>query len=469
MTEAPLMLSISGLRGVVGRSLLPATAARYAAALGQWFQQQRAVADGARDAAAHVVVGRDSRPSGAELEAAVGAGLVAAGCRVTSLGIATTPGVAVMAEHLGADGGVVITASHNPEQWNGIKALRHDGTAPTAEQAAAIIDRFHQTDDAEVSTEAPPGTSVDHRVVDLHAARVLAHVDVAAIRKRKLKVVVDSVHGASGPETATLLERLGVELVHLYAEPTGQFPHPPEPMAANLTGLCQAVLEHGADLGLAQDPDGDRLAVVDEAGSYIGEEYTLVLSAWHVLAATAAKLRRVVVANLSSSRLLDDVAARCGARVVRTPVGEAHVAAAMRRHGAPIGGEGNGGVIWPVCTYVRNSLAGAALLLELLARRSQPLSRIVDGLPRYAMLKQKVEIDQADRDKVVDRLAPALTERFADAEVNRADGVRLDWPDRWVHVRPSNTEPILRVIAEAPTEADAQELAQDVRQALGLT
>ena len=469
MTEAPLMLSVSGLRGVVGRSLLPQTAARYAAALGQWFQEQRSTDAGADPAAAtHVVVGRDSRPSGPMLELAVVSGLMALGCRVTRLGIATTPGVAVMAEHLHADGGVVITASHNPSAWNGVKALRHDATAPTADQAEAIIDYFNRDCAEYAAADAQGSYAADHSVVEVHVARLLAHVDVAAIRRRKLKVVLDSVHGAAGPETAALMAQLGVELIHLYAEPTGRFPHPPEPTQAHLTDLCHAVREHGADLGLAQDPDGDRLAVVDEAGTYIGEEYTLALSAWHVLGEAGAGTAPTVVTNLSSSRLLNDVAGRVGARVVRTAVGEANVAAAMRHYGAPVGGEGSGGVIWPVCTYVRNSLAGAALLLELLARRAVPLSDIVDALPRYATIKQKIDIDSSDRARLVAQLAPALEARFRAPAVDLKDGVRLDWPDRWVHVRPSNTEPILRIVAEAPTGADAAELAENVRQALNL-
>jgi phosphomannomutase len=466
MTDAPVMLSLSGLRGVVGRSLFPQTAQAYGAALGQWFNAQPGADSGA---ARHVVVGRDSRTSGPQLETAVVKGLAAAGCGVTRLGIASTPGVAVMAEHLHADGGVVITASHNPAQWNGIKALRRDGAAPTAAQAATIIELFKQLDqDDSPCTQSSVAAACDHSVVAVHAKRVLAHVDVDAIRRMKLRVVLDSVHGAAGPETAALLEQLDVELIHLYAEPTGQFPHAPEPTKANLTGLGQAVRQHKADLGFAQDPDGDRLAVVDQTGAYIGEEYTLVLAAWHVLSGTDADAEPIVVTNLSSSRLLDDVAARTGAQVLRTPVGEANVADAMRQHRAPIGGEGNGGVIWPCCTYVRNSLAGIALLLELLAVRGTSASQIVAALPRYAMTKQKIELSEAGRAELLDGLAPKLSDRFDDALVNLEDGVRLDWPDRWVHVRASNTEPILRIIAEAPTEPNAAELVQKVRQALDL-
>jgi phosphomannomutase len=253
-----------------------------------------------------------------------------------------------------------------------------------------------------------------------------------------------------------LLETLGVELVHLYAEPTGQFPHTPEPTRENLTGLCEAVREHGADIGFAQDPDADRLAVVDEAGRYIGEEYTLALAALHVLSRTPGP----AVANLSTSRMLDDLAERYGGHVIRTPVGEANVAAAMREHQAVIGGEGNGGVIWPPIACVRDSLGGMALLLELLAGRDQPLSRIVADIPAYAIVKTKQPIAPGGAEGILQRLA----DRYADEKLDTQDGVRIDRDRGWVHVRPSNTEPILRVIAEAPDQSAAEALIDEMRQ-----
>lgn len=453
------MLSVSGLRGIVGESLTESVATRYGSALGQWFKQQSG------NDTPHLVVGRDSRPSGQWIQAAVVNGLVEADCRVTVIGIASTPGVAIMTRHLGADGGIEITASHNPGQWNGIKALRHDGAAPTAEQAATIIELFHQTPEAaniNAPRPTPPSIITDTTLVATHRDAVLAHIDAAPIAARKFKVVLESVHGAGGPETAALLEAFGVEVVHLFAEPTGDFPHNPEPTAANLTGLCEAVREHNADVGFAQDPDADRLAIVDEKGNYIGEEYTLALCALHVLGATHTP--STVCANLSTSRMIDDVAERCGATVIRTKVGEANVAAAMQQHQSPIGGEGNGGVIWPVCTYVRNSLAGMAIILDMLAKRGTSLSAIVNDMPRYAMIKDKVDA-QPD---LIDQLDPILSKAFTDAQLDTQDGVRIDYPDRWVHVRPSNTEPIMRLIAEAPTEADARALIGKVSAALGL-
>jgi len=481
------------MRGLIGRSLTPVVAARYAAAVGNYFQQLRGSGganpegSGSSRSGAHVVLGRDSRPSGEMIEAAAAAGLVAAGCRVTILGIVTTPSVAVMAEHLKADGGMVITASHNPIIWNGIKTLRHDGVAPPANEAKQIIDRF-KSDVPEAISYAPveqlqkiQRDDTTHRV---HVDRVMQHIDAPAIRKgRKIKVVLDSVHGAGGPAAALLLRQLGpaVELIHLYGEPTGLFPHTPEPTRENLVGLCEAVKKHGADVGFAQDPDADRLAIVDETGAYIGEEYTLALTAMHVLAReskspSAGAAQRppssapVVVANLSTSRMLDDIAAAAGARVIRTPVGEANVAEAMRRENALIGGEGNGGVIWPKVIHVRDSIAGIALVLEMLARRGEPLSKIAASIPRYTIVKDKVDIKPG----MAEKIAPMLKQRWPSERIDSQDGVRVDWPGsgaaagKWVHVRPSNTEPILRIIAEAGDEATARATIAEVRQAMGL-
>lgn len=462
MDKAPLMLGVSGMRGLVGRSLTPPLAARYGAALGTWFKTQTG-----RDCP-HVVMGRDSRPSGQWVAAAAASGLVAAGCRVTDLGIVTTPAVAVMADHLQADGGIVVTASHNPIVWNGIKALRSDGVAPPPEQAAQIIEHFKldRYDFAAVEKLAP--MRQDATATRVHVDRVLANVDVARIRAAKLTAVVDSVHGAGGDEAAMLLDALGVTRVHLYAEPTGLFPHPPEPTKDNLTELAAAVKQHGAAVGFAQDPDADRLALVDDTGAYIGEEYTLALGALHLLSSPHPTPHTphflTTVANLSTSRMLDDIAAIHGAAVIRTAVGEANVADAMRKHHALIGGEGNGGIIWPRVIHVRDSIAGMALTLELLATRNQPLSTIVNTIPRYAIVKDKLDIAGHD----VPALLKKVSATFAgEARVDTQDGLRFDWPDRWVHVRPSNTEPIIRIIAEAGEEDAARELIGRVRGAVG--
>jgi phosphomannomutase len=470
--SAPLMLSISGMRGLVGRSITPTVVTRYAAAFGSWLK--------ASTGTAHplAVLGRDSRPSGPMYEAAAAAGLTSVGCRVVRVGVLSTPGVAVVMKNLlagaagtaatsesvveasGASGGggMVITASHNPAPWNGLKPLRFDGVAPPPADVQRIIARFHADDADHVGVHKLQPVNDYENGVTLHRDVVAELVDVELIRSAKLSAVVDSVHGAGGDEAAALLDLLGVGFTHLYREPTGDFPHTPEPTRENLTELCEVVAEVGADVGFAQDPDADRLAVVDERGSYIGEEYTLALCAMHKLGAGD-----VAVANLSTSRMLDDIAAAAGARVVRTPVGEANVAGGMREHGADLGGEGNGGIIWRPISQVRDSLVGMALVLEMLARRKVTLSQIVASTPSYAIVKEKLELPSREL------AAPALrwtAEHFADRRVDTQDGVRVDWDDRWVHVRPSNTEPILRIIAEAKTAAEAEQLVQQVREGM---
>jgi len=450
MSDSPLMLSVSGMRGLIGRSLTPPVAARYAAAFGSWLRQATG------EDHPHVVVGRDSRPSGLMIQNAAVAGLTAVGCRVTTLGIVTTPSAAIMTEHRNAQGGMVITASHNPIIWNGIKALRHDGVAPPADQAAEIIERFKNDQVDYVDVEQLQPIDHDDTTQDVHLQRILDHVDVDAIRRRKLKVVLDSVCGAGGPATAALMRKLGVELIHLHGEPTGIFPHTPEPTVENLTELAEAVKKHGADIGMAQDPDADRLALVDENGRYIGEEYTLALSALHVMSKTPG----CAAANLSTSRMIDDIAARHGATVHRTPVGEASVAAMMRKHDAVIGGEGNGGIIWPKVICVRDSLSGAALMLELLATSDKTPSQLAADIPAYHIVKHKLPIKPGMAEHAIKQVG----KQFADHTIDRQDGIRVDLPESWVHVRPSNTEPILRIIAEAPDADTAQKLIDQVQQ-----
>ncbi len=450
MDDAPLMVTISGLRGIAGQSLTESVAARYALAFGRHLQA-------ARGPDPLVVIGRDGRPSGAGFQDVAAAALQQIGCRVLCLGVATTPGVAIMVEARQADGGIVITASHNPLPWNGMKLLRHDGIAPSPDEARAIIGRFESEPDPALKTiESPPE---DHAIIALHTERILQQIDVDAIRSRRPKVVLDSVNGAGGPETARLFEALGVDLVHLYGEPTGAFAHTPEPTEQNLQGLCGAVTEHAADLGMAQDPDADRLALVDGQGRYIGEEYTLALCAKRMFQRQPGD----AVANLSTSRMIDDVAAETGGTVHRTPVGEANVAQRMKQVHAVIGGEGNGGVIWPVISHIRDSLCGAALVLELLAVSGRSLAEWVQSIRPYVICKEKVPMHPGLAEKAFERVAAAWPEGRAD----RQDGLRIDLDDGWIHVRPSNTEPIFRIIVEAPTDQAAEALMAMGRQAVG--
>ncbi len=405
-----------------------------------------------------VVVARDSRPSGPMLQQAVTSGLLATGCHVVDLGVVSTPGAALMIRRLRAAGGIVITASHNPIMWNGIKFLTDEGLAPPADRAKQIIDAYERKAFTLVDVDHIHKITHDGSTVDVHVGAALGIIDADAIRQRRLRIVLDSVNGAGGREGRALLEHLNCDLLHLNPEPTGRFAHPPEPLRENLTQLCEAVTTERADVGFAQDPDADRLAIVDERGEYIGEEYTLALAAKHYFAVSPGP----AAANLSTSRMIDDLARAAGGPCVvhRSPVGEANVVDTMKRHGCVFGGEGNGGVIDPRVVPVRDSLVGMAVILQLLAKTGRPLSGLVAEIPRYTMLKQKFECPR----ERVRRILAAVRERFAAERINDADGVRIDWPDGWVHVRGSNTEPIYRVIAEARTEARAQELIAAIRQ-----
>lgn len=443
-----LMLSVSGLRGLVGHSLTPVVAAKYAAAFGSWLRESTG------QASPHVVIGRDSRPSGEMTQHAAVSGLLAVGCKVTTLGIVTTPGVAIMTRHLGAQGGMVITASHNPVIWNGIKALRHDGVAPPADQAQQIIDRFKNESFSYVEVGQIQSHAEDDSTHDVHVNLILEHLDVPAIQKLKPKVVLDSVHGAGGPGTAQLLNALGVELIHQMAEPNGNFPEAPEPTAENLTRLSDAVKEHQADIGFAQDPDADRLALVDENGTYIGEEYTLALATMQVLRHTPGP----VAANLSTSRMVDDIAAEYNSHVLRTAVGEANVAARMSAENAVVGGEGNGGIIWPKVINVRDSMVGIGLVLQLMAETGQSLSELVASIPSYTMIKNKQPIQPGTAEPVI----ASLKQHYANENLDDQDGLRINFETQWIHVRPSNTEPILRVIAEGRDEQATQKLVEQV-------
>lgn len=431
------ILSISGLRGIVGDGLDPVYAAQFAAALGTLL------------AGGTVVVSRDGRTSGEMLRQAVLSGLLATGCRVVDLGIASTPTCGVMVSHLSAGGGLQITASHNPIEWNGLKPFApHGGVFDAAwgQKLLAALEhppawkRWHELGRVEPGPDAG----------EVHLRRIWPLIDREAIRRRRFRVVLDVNHGSGAVLGPRLLEELGCEVTVLGGTPDGCFEHPAEPLKENLQTLVNAVRTLQADVGFAQDPDADRLAIVDEQGRYIGEELTLALCVDHVLSREPGP----VVVNGSSSRVTADLAARYGCSFHRSPVGEAHVVSLMRQVQARIGGEGNGGVIEPKVGFVRDSFVGMAYVLDALANRHRPLSAWVDSLPRYAIVKDKVH---CPRERVGAACA-ALRAAFAEATPSEGDGLRLDWSNRWVQVRASNTEPIIRVIAEAPTEAEAQTL-----------
>ncbi|HRX87009.1 MAG TPA: phosphoglucosamine mutase [Phycisphaerae bacterium] len=444
-----LMVSVSGIRGLIGSTMTPQLAASAGGAFAQSVDSGR------------VVIGRDSRPSGYMVSSAVVSGLLAGGCDVVDLGIVTTPTVAIAVRELAAAGGIVITASHNPSQWNGIKFINRSGCAPPRSEAEQIIAAFRAQDPRLVEVDAIGRLSSDESASDRHVEKVLSIVDVERIRDRGFRVVLDSVNGAGGPAGRMLLSRLGCDVVHINAEPTGVFAHTPEPTRENLTDLCARTRKAEADVGFAQDPDADRLAIVDEQGGYIGEEYTLALAVLHILGSEPGPL----CANLSTSRMIDvlaDRATQAGRAfpVHRSPVGEANVVEVMKQQRCVLGGEGNGGVIDPRIVYVRDSLTAMAITLQVMTDGGAPLSDIVARMPRFAMVKQKFPCD-SDR---IQRALAAVQEEFAREQISTIDGIRIDWPEGWVHVRASNTEPIMRVIAEAEDDDSADDLITRVRQ-----
>jgi phosphomannomutase len=452
-----LIITVSGMRGIVGKNLTPVVAAGYGSAFGTFLKSS--VDTGGRRFS--VCLGRDSRVSGPMLMSAVAAGLCAVGVDVVDLGLVTTPGVSVMLRHLGCDGGVIITASHNPIPYNGIKLLLGNGVAPPPSTAQEIRQTFFDKDFAFVDSLHCGAVTCNSQTHRVHIDRVLAVVNVQQIAGKGYKVVLDSINGAGAPVTRKLLAELGCTVVAMNDEPTGLFAHEPEPTEANLKSLAKRVAQEGADLGFAQDPDADRLAIVDENGVYIGEEYTLALAAKHMFATNGG----VAAANLSTSRMIDDVAHAAEAHVIRTPVGEANVANAMLDHKCIIGGEGNGGVIDLRVSPVRDSLVGIALVLQLMAETGKSISELVQEIGHYSMHKDKF----AAGPEQTQRIMELAVERFPEATLNTSDGCRLDFPDGWIHLRPSNTEPVMRVIVEAKDESTAHryiEAVSDIRKSV---
>jgi len=450
-----LMIGVSGMRGTVGGTLTPAVVMRMTAAFAAFLKQTQKPRDGR---AFKVVFGRDTRPSGHWVRDAAFSALVASGFEVIDLDVVTTPGVAMMVKHLSADAGMIATASHNPIEWNGLKFLNADCVALPPEAAARVKALYEQdaSDFVRVQHLVTPKKNTDTHA--LHVKKILDVVDVLGISTKRFKVVLDSINGAGCVATMTLLSKLGCQVVHLNGEPTGQFAHEPEPTEKNLTQLAAEVKRQKAHVGFAQDPDADRLAIVDENGRYIGEEYSLPLCAQFIL---SKKPGGVTATNLSTSRMLDDVAARFGGRVIRTPVGEANVIQAMLKENAVIGGEGNGGVIDPRLVPGRDSLVGMAYVLGLMAQTGQSVAQLVEASPRYEIVKTKFECRREDANRAVDALKLA----FVSETVDLQDGIRIDWPAAraWVHARPSNTEPIMRIIAEAPDRATAQAKIDEVQ------
>jgi phosphomannomutase len=443
---AELIISVSGLRGIVGENLTPELAARFACAYvaGQ--------PDGP------IVLARDGRATGRMFCDAIRAALLATGRSVLDAEIAATPTVGVLVRHHGAAGGIQVSASHNPPPYNGIKLFSTDGCVLPAAEGQQVVERFHANHIDWVSHDRIGTANAIEDTLTAHADLVRKTVKVDPIRKRQIHALLDSNHASGSQLGRHLLESLGCKVTLLGGTPDGQFAHPPEPTAENLKDVCQQVVQAGAEVGFCQDPDADRLAVIDEKGRYIGEEYTLAIC----LAQVLKSRRGAVVTNCSTSRMSEDLAISAGVPFFRAPVGEANVVGVMREKIAVFGGEGNGGPIDPTVGYIRDSFVGMACILDAMVARDLPVSQLADELPRYAIHKTKQEVE---RGKMAAALT-ALEKRFPDAQIDRMDGLRLDWPGKWLLIRASNTEPIVRIIAETETAEQSQELCDAAADAI---
>jgi phosphomannomutase len=438
-----LKISISGVRGVVGDSLTPTLLTRFAQAFGTY------TGPGA------IIIGRDPRTSGEMVKQAVIAGLLSSGCRVVDVGVCPVPTVQLVVRRRRAYGGIAITASHNPPEWNALKFVGPDGLFLATGQARELLDIYHQGDYKKVGGTEMRSVEMVEGATDLHVEAILDALGRLPERGRRPRVVLDACNGAGSLVGPRLLEALGAEVIAINAMPNGLFPRPAEPLAENLTALRTAVVEHEADIGFAQDMDADRLAVVSERGEAVGEDNTLVLAALYVLGREPGP----VVANLSTTGALAAVAERFGCPLLLSKIGEANVAEEMRRVGAVLGGEGNGGVMYPRINFARDSLVGMALILHLLAETGQTVTELLDTLPRLCMVKERL---LCPSNKIAPAVA-ALRRAYAAYPLDTRDGVKVTLPGGWLLVRGSNTEPIIRIVAEARGEGEAKSMIDDAR------
>jgi len=452
-----LIKSISGIRGTIGGkindNLTPIDAVKFAAAYGTWLTSVA----GHRSTAnkkLKVVIGRDARISGEMISQLVSSTLIGLGIDVIDLGLSTTPTVEVMVAHLQVDGGIILTASHNPKQWNALKLLNDKGEFISGADGAEIL-KIAENDDFNFAEVDDLGSyEQNEEGIKIHIDKILQLplVNAKSIAERKFKVVIDAVNSTGGIAIPPLLDKLGVEYVKMYCEPTGHFPHNPEPLKEHLTDISRKVVEEKADFGIVVDPDVDRLAIISEDGEMFGEEYTLVAVADYVL----GKMPSATVSNLSSSRALRDIAQKHGQKYEASAVGEVNVVTKMKENGAKIGGEGNGGIIFPELHYGRDSLVGIALFLSHLAEQDKSVKELRDTYPAYFMGKKKIELTPEIN---VDELLKKIEEKYQSEEISTIDGVKIDFENEWVHLRKSNTEPIIRIYTEAPTQRQADDLS----------
>lgn len=452
-----LIKSISGIRGtiggVVGENLTPVDAVKFASAYGTWIKKQ-AQPSNPTTGKVTVVIGRDARISGPMIHNLVMNTLLGLGIDVIDLGLSTTPTVEIAVPLEKAQGGIILTASHNPKQWNALKLLNHKGEFLSGADGAQIL-AIAEAEAFDFSEVDDLGTvTVNDAYMDIHIDEVLQLplVDAEAVAQRKFKVVVDAVNSSGGIIIPNLLEQMGVEVVKLYCEPNGHFPHNPEPLKEHLGDICELVLREKADFGIVVDPDVDRLAFISNDGEMFGEEYTLVAVADYVLSKTPGN----TVSNMSSSRALRDITTKHNGSYQASAVGEVNVVELMKSTQAIIGGEGNGGIIYPELHYGRDSLVGVALFLTYLAQQELTVAQLRASYPQYYMSKNKIELTPT---LDVDAILVAMTAKYQHEEISTIDGVKIDFPSEWVHLRKSNTEPIIRIYTEAPSQAAADALA----------
>lgn len=438
-----LKIGISGVRGIAGRSLTNTVALEFGKTFGTFMNSGK------------VAICRDTRTSGDMLKSAVTAGLLSCGCQVIDLGIIPTPTALFYVRKNKIDGGVIVTASHNPAEWNGLKFIESDGTFLSEARLDRFFDIYYKKEFRLVTWDIFKPIMVDTSAADLHIKEVLKSLDVKAIQKRHFKVAVDYINGTGCFVTQKFLSELGCKVFAINDEPNGMFEHEPEPIPKNIKGLGRLVKQKKANVGFAQDPDADRLAIVSEKGEPIGEELTLGLSMRFIL---KYRKKGVVVANLSASKVLDSIAEEFGVKLIRTKVGESNVVSEMKKRSAIIGGEGNGGVIFPRINFGRDSLVGMGLILEYLAKSNKKISQLVGELPRFEMIKGKFDCPFSKTTDVVD----AIKSFYKGQELDITDGLKVMWPDKWIHVRSSNTEPIIRMIVEAATKEDAAKLYSEI-------
>lgn len=449
-----LIKSISGIRGTIGgkvdQALTPIDAVKFAAAFGTWVKE--------KSGKSKIIIGRDARPSGEMISNLVTSTLIGLGIDVVDLGLSTTPTVEIAVPAENAGGGIILTASHNPVQWNALKLLNENGEFISGDDGKEVLEIAENDAYSFAEVKNLGKITHDDTYITKHIEMVLnlPLVDVEAIRSANFRVVIDCVNSTGGISLPPLLKALGVEHVEeLYCEPNGQFPHNPEPLPEHLTKICSTLENGNYDLGIVVDPDVDRLALVSEDGSTFGEEYTLVAVADYVLSQTKGN----TVSNLSSTRALRDVTEKHGATYEAAAVGEVNVVTKMKETNAIIGGEGNGGIIYPELHYGRDALVGIALFLTHLAKFGQPVSRLRASYPNYYISKNKIDLSpEIDVDKVLSTIA----QKYKNQPVNTIDGVKIEFDKEWVHLRKSNTEPIIRIYAESESQATAEHLAQKI-------